>query len=315
MRRAVWSSMLALALVACDDVGDSSAVPSRGAPGAVEGGDATVAAGSAGAAVDAGGSDATFAEGGAAPDAEAVEAGAEDVDAPDATVPDATISDASPADGGGPDAGALDANRPDTNAPDTGPLDAGGADTAAPEAGGDASIAQPCTTSATGCVACTGNASGLCSSTEAAFVAHDIAAGHAATTDCYSCLVQSGCLDDTQFGDHGHECDDLTGTFDQGPKAGTLASSLCLDALRCVLATSCSSSDISISYCGPNNAGNACQTAASPDGACYGPEIDGLGVTDNATVLKDYTDTNRPAGMANQIFSCAESNGCAACLR
>jgi hypothetical protein len=200
------------------------------------------------------------------------------------------------------------------------PADSGPADTGAPDTGtdtgpADAGPAGPCTSAGqTNCIRCSGNSNGVCSPTEALFVQHDIAAGHAATTDCYSCLLNAGCLDDTQFGDTNHECGDLTGKFDAGAQAGQPDSTLCMNAVSCVLQTSCSSSDISICYCGPTNAGNACQTAANPNGACYTQEINGLGVSDNATVLKDYTDTTRPAGMANQIFSCAESNSCSACL-
>ncbi|HEY2509783.1 MAG TPA: hypothetical protein VGI39_02975 [Polyangiaceae bacterium] len=169
----------------------------------------------------------------------------------------------------------------------------------------------PCTAAGqTGCIPCSGNASGLCSATQALLIQHDIAAGHATTTDCYSCLLNAGCIDDTQFSDTGHECDDLAGSF-----GGASSSSLCLSTLGCVLGSSCASSDISVCYCGAGNAGTACQTAASPNGACFTAEVTGLGVSDNASVLKDLTDTTRPSGMANQIFACAESYGCAACLQ
>lgn len=198
-----------------------------------------------------------------------------------------TVSCVAPADAGTPDTGA-----PDTGAPDAGPP-------------------VPCTTAGqTGCVPCSGNASGLCSATEALLVQHDIAAGHAATTDCYSCLLNAGCIDDTQFSDTGHECDDLSGTF-----GSASSSSECLSTVSCVLGSSCASSDVSICYCGAANAGSACQTAASPNGACVAQEVTGLGVSDNASVLKDYIDTTRPSGMANQLFACAKSFSCAACLQ
>jgi hypothetical protein len=171
----------------------------------------------------------------------------------------------------------------------------------------------PCTTPGqTGCVACSGNASGACSATEAALVQHDIAAGHAATTDCYSCMLNAGCIDDTSFGDSGHECEDLAGTF--GPN-GKTSSSLCAATVQCVFQTSCQGNDVSDCFCGIGVSSAACQTIATPTGPCYAQEVEGLGFSDDTHVLQDYTDTSRPAGMANQLFACAKSNDCAACLR
>jgi hypothetical protein len=160
-------------------------------------------------------------------------------------------------------------------------------------------------------VKCQGNANGVCSATEAAFLQKDIAAGHATTQDCYSCLWNNSCLNDTQFNDTNHECDDLTGTF------GTAGSSsaACAATLSCIVSTGCANNDVQDCFCGADNPGNSCQTAANPDGACKTQEIAGLGVSDGPTVLKDLTDTTRPAGMANQIFSCAKTNSCAACLK
>jgi hypothetical protein len=70
-------------------------------------------------------------------------------------------------------------------------------------------------------------------------------------------------------------------------------------------------------YCG-THAGSACASAgASVDGACVSSEVTGLGfpVADNTDILKNFTDVTRPAGRANQIFTCAISNSCAACLQ
>jgi hypothetical protein len=170
----------------------------------------------------------------------------------------------------------------------------------------------PCTTAGqTGCVACSGNAGGACSATEAAFVQHDIAAGHAATTDCYSCMLNAGCIDDTVFGDTGHECEDLSGTF--GPN-GKTSSSLCAATVQCVFQTSCETNDIAECFCGIGVSSAACQTIATPTGPCYAQEVEGLGFSDDTHVLQNYADQSRPAGMANQLFACAKSNNCNACL-
>ena len=319
MTSSVRTAAVGLALLAvfgCNDVGDSSAVPGPTA-GSDASGDATLR-------IDAGqgdddasappGPDATTSvdanlpptsgDGGSTPPADAGSVGI------DGSMVDGGASDASPLDSGDgspPSDGAA----PDA-ATDSGASEAGASD-AATNADADAGLV-PCTVAGqTDCFPCSGNANGLCTATEALFVAHDIAHGRTDpkdTTGCYACLVQNGCLDDTQFGDKQHECGDLSGNFGSaGP-----AASLCLTTLQCVLSTSCSSTDVSLCFCGADNPGNACQTAAHPDGACRAQEVAGLGVTDNPTVLKDYTDTTRPSGMANQIFACAEVNTCAACL-
>jgi hypothetical protein len=197
-------------------------------------------------------------------------------------------------------------------APDAGPDT--GVDAASPDSAPPAPV--PCTAAGqTGCVACSGNADGVCTPTEARFVQHDIDAGHAATTDCYSCMVNAGCIDDTLFGDTHHECGDLTGAFNAGPRAGAPSADLCLATVDCVLASSCQSGDIADCYCGIGASGSQCQTLATPAGPCVGAETDGLGLTSNTQVLQSLTDTTRPSGMANQLFACAQSNGCAACTR
>jgi hypothetical protein len=171
----------------------------------------------------------------------------------------------------------------------------------------------PCTKAGqTGCIACSGNAGGLCSATEALFVQHDIDAGHAATTDCYACMLNAGCIDDTTFSDTGHECEDLAGTF--GPN-GKAASALCAATIQCVFTTSCQANDVGDCFCGIGVSSATCQTSATPTGPCYAQEVEGLGFSDTTHVLQDYTDTSRPAGMANQLFGCAKSNNCAACLK
>jgi hypothetical protein len=195
----------------------------------------------------------------------------------------------------------------DAGAPDSGTVvdgDAGSADTTP--------ALVPCTSAGqTGCIACSGNTGGVCSPTEALLVQKDIAAGNAATTPCYSCVLNAGCIDDTAFGDHGIECGDLTGTFGS---SGSASSNLCLSTLQCILTTSCAASSVSGCYCG-SSVGPNCVSAPSPDGACYTQEVTGLGLTTNQDVLKNFTNFTLPSGMANQFAQCALSNGCGACLQ
>jgi hypothetical protein len=170
----------------------------------------------------------------------------------------------------------------------------------------------PCTTPGqTGCVACSGNAGGTCTADEALLVQKDIAAGNAATTPCYTCALNAGCIDDTTFGDHGFECGDLSGTFGS---TGIASSTLCMNTLQCILGTGCASSAAAGCYCG-SSVGPSCVSAASPNGACLNQEVQGLGFTSNQDVLKNYTNTTTPSGVANQFAQCALSNSCAACLK
>jgi hypothetical protein len=223
-------------------------------------------------------------------------------------------------DAGAPDSGtAADSSAADTSVA----ADTGTPDTGAPDVGTPA--LAPCTTAGqTGCVPCAGNATGLCTVTEAAFVQHDITAGHATAaggdspTGCYSCLFNSGCLDDSVFGDTGHECGDLPAVDFGGGTA--LDSAVCLTTLSCILSTSCDGtpSGVSICYCGAANAGSACAAAgAGVNGACVTQEVAGLGfpIADNTDILKNFTNTALPSGQANQIFQCAISNACQACLQ
>jgi hypothetical protein len=213
-------------------------------------------------------------------------------------------------------AAAVDAGAPDTGS-DASVSDAGPAsDGSVADAGSDAApTLVPCTAAGqTGCVACSGNSTGVCSPTEAQIVQHDIARGAASTTPCYSCLLQAGCIDDTSFGDTNHECGDLAGTFDAGPQSGTTSSTLCLNTVSCIFGSSCSSSSVSTCYCG-SSTGSACQNATTTDGACVTQEVAGLGLTTSQSILQNFTDTTRPSGMANQLFQCAVSSNCAACLQ
>jgi hypothetical protein len=201
----------------------------------------------------------------------------------------------------------------------------GTADAGTDGAGGPAGDFSPCTAAGqTSCVPCTGNASGVCTPTEAAFVAHDIAAARATPSGfapgaCYTCLIDAGCIDDTVFADTNLECGDLSGTLDAGAGAGTAGSALCLDTIACVLATSCATSSDLHCFCGTAKEDGACQGNPAPgpvDGACAASVADGLGVpqTDGTDVARDLTNAALPAGRAMNIFACARAGGCTACL-
>jgi hypothetical protein len=237
---------------------------------------------------------------------------------------DDTVTFAVQFDPGAVDAGAVDTGAPDTGtAADTSVADTSVADTSVADTSTPPDVSTtpvPCTTTATGCVPCSGNTSGLCSPTEAAFVAHDISEGNATLAGgdgpngCYSCLLNAGCLNDNVFGDSGNECGDLTGA------AGSTADpSLCISTLSCVLSTSCASGDsVSNCYCGPTHAGSACAAAgATVNGACVTQEVAGLGfpIADNTDILKNFDDKTRSSGLANEIFQCAISNACQTCLQ
>ncbi len=177
----------------------------------------------------------------------------------------------------------------------------------------------PCTTGTTGCVACNGNNSGLCTPTEAALVAHDIAKGIATApgpdpaNSCYACLFDSGCIDDAVFADTGHECEDplITGTAAE-----------CESVISCIFGSSCASSQVATCYCGTATNGNGGTCLGNPapgpiNGACSSVIAAGLGfpVTDGTDNMTNLDDTTRAAGKADQIFTCALVNACTACLQ
>jgi hypothetical protein len=179
---------------------------------------------------------------------------------------------------------------------------------------------EACTQNLDGCVECVGNLNGLCSKTEAAFVNHDIAKGIATKPgadpvgSCYDCLWNNGCLDDTVFGDTGYECDDT------GLTTGTALE--CHQVVNCILGSSCAQSDVATCYCGTGDPNTTCwgDPAAVVNGACHPQIARGNGFT--AFAYKDGTDnithiydTDRAAGRADQIFACALTNACTACLQ
>jgi hypothetical protein len=192
--------------------------------------------------------------------------------------------------------------------------------------GGGAVLLAACTTSTAACVQCQGNASGLCSPTEAVIVNFDIAQnvavapGPAPAASCYNCLLQAGCIDDTIFPDSGHECGDLTGSFTAGDGNTGTASSLCLATVQCVIGSACAETNGGLDncYCGAGGGSpSACPgNGAATNGVCKTQETNGFlaAPTDATNTLKNFTDTTEPSGLANQIFICAQASSCTQCL-
>jgi hypothetical protein len=175
----------------------------------------------------------------------------------------------------------------------------------------------PCTTAGQlNCVKCQGNSTGLCSPTEAIFVQHDItkhvatAPGNDPTGSCYACAYSADCINNTQFGDTGKECEDPIQTF------GTAAE--CQSVISCILTSDCSASAVAPCYCGTLGLATTCQgtSGVAVNGACDTQIAAGLGFplgdgTDNTAKLEN---TAYAAGRADQIFQCAVvANGCTAC--
>jgi hypothetical protein len=210
------------------------------------------------------------------------------------------------------------------------PVDAGGAvdagtDTGAPDSGVDSGpvVLLPCTTAGqTNCVQCQGNSNNLCSPTEALLVQQDInkglatAAGPDPTAGCYTCLFNAGGVDDTVFGDTGHECGDIAAASSQ---------TQCTSTLSCILGSSCTwsgsigASAVSSCYCGTAPVSGTCANVGSTNaanGACDTQEATGLGFASNdgLDILKNFTSTTLASGVANNIFQTAISNNCGQCL-
>jgi hypothetical protein len=214
---------------------------------------------------------------------------------------------------------------------------------ATPVCQGGVCISQPPTACTTAPCASTGpnsvqcpnspTSDGVCTPTEAAIVAKDIAAGNltggqlnpfvsaANNGSCYSCLNTKACLDDNAM-DTGNECADSPTT------AG--GSAACLATLSCIIAQDCqgpggiagtsdttSQENVNLCYCGGNNPGSACSaTGVVPDGLCDSQEAAGLGfpVSDNTDILLNFGSKTLPSGIANHLFQCAASNKCTICL-
>ncbi len=349
MLRSLGISTLALAMgvaaTACSDVGDSSAVPSTGGDSTMEGGsiDATAADDSeTGVSTDAtndGGSaaDALLRDAGTVDSATTV-TGAEDAGVTGPGTPDAGGSAMGMPDAGAKEAGAAadagDAGTLGVDAADAGMTTEGGGPTSGPDAGDAGAVdsgqggtegggggLRPCTVAGDmNCVQCQYNdtaprADGTCTPTEATIVQYDIDQGHSPTSGasgpdtCYGCLAYNGCLDDTEFADMGHECEDslLTGTASE-----------CEATLSCILGSACASASVSVCYCGTAGLLTTCQgnPAAGPiNGACASAIAAGLGfsVADGTDNTAQLTSTTFAAGKAVQIFQCAITNACTAC--
>jgi hypothetical protein len=231
-----------------------------------------------------------------------------------------------------------DRELPDVAAPIDATLDAGQQD-------GDAGPSLvPCTTAGqTHCVSCQGNSAdggigGLCTPTEALFVELDIARGSVtdagselydpnnpgvpAASGCYGCLYNNGCIDDTTFGDMDKECGDLPGgDFASGDGTTDAYSALCLATLQCILGSGCALTNGGSDNCycgsGGGSPGQCLKSGPATNGVCKGPETDGFKFTpnDSTDILKNYSDNAEPSGVANQIFVCANGEGCLQCLQ
>ncbi|HEX4445512.1 MAG TPA: hypothetical protein VH044_02200 [Polyangiaceae bacterium] len=369
-------ALLAACATGCSDVGDNTSSPGLPeaslSPDGTAGDDVSSGDDAAAEASTGGGNDATIesstpvtGDDGASPtEAGEPEAGESETGAPeasteDASVPEAAAPEAGPVEAGAPEAGTPEAGAPEAGVPEAGTpdaaiVDASGPDSTVEEAGTpDAAVesgsdggtptactAAPCATGGANSVQCAHSptSDGVCTPTEALFVAHDIAAGNIGTDgqvkpyvsstqtgSCYACLNQNACLDDDQQ-DVDEECSDSPDLT--GGAAGS-GNTLCLTALTCILRTDCqgpggiagtsamaSQENVQLCYCGGNNAGSLCSTAgAATNGLCVNEEAAGFGFayTDNKDILADYGDQLLPTGLANALFQCAAANHCALC--
>ncbi len=339
---ALWLAALAtsFALHACSDVGDSSAI-SAGETGEDAGPGPTEDAaeglgeaspendGGASADLDAGGGDANARPTG---DAGTVTGNDDAGNIEDSSSEDVIVvvvdagADATIVDSGLPDTGSTVDAGVDAGFDSSVGVDAGQKVDAGVDAGHGQNALAPCTTAGqANCVQCqynngaegtAPNASQLCTPTEAALVQHDITTGQATAagpdpdSSCYACAALSGCLDDSEFNDQGHECEDL---------AGASKASECEATLACVLSTGCGVATISTCYCGTAPVSGTCAAAGASNaanGQCKAAEATGLGFASNdgLDILKNFTSTTLPSGVANNILQCAASNNCTTCL-
>jgi hypothetical protein len=230
------------------------------------------------------------------------ESGATDTKPEDGAVD--VAAETGPADTGTQDTGAQDAAAQDTGTPDTGTPDTG-------SDSGSSILNAHCKTN---------NSGAPCTPTELLLIEHDTnpdgtAKGSDPPYACYDCMVNAGCMDDTNFvTDVNHECGD---TGPMGISAPTLsgdpASAVCLNVVTCILANKCANDHGSgTCYCGTALA-SACTMPGAPNGACLAQEQDGTNSMDPPTVNNRFTNIAYAAGMANTLFSCAASNTCTSC--
>jgi hypothetical protein len=289
-------AVLAVAAVACTDVGDDNSTSpldaggtdqtttSNDAPSSNEDGNNNVPGDATVPAHDSGGSSL-------------------DASAGDSTLDSGTSEDSDA------DAGTLDATT-DVSVADTGTHDTGAAEASAPDANVAALDAH--------CAAHNGGAP--CTATELLLIEHDTnfdgtGKGSGSAFGCYDCVVMAGCIDDKDFSsDINHECGDTgDGGITQPTLSGGDATASCLALVSCVFANGCMDQlGSGKCYCGTAMGAN-CTVPGDPNGNCINQETDGLDSTDPPTVNNRFTSIAYAGGMANALFACAASNTCTAC--
>jgi hypothetical protein len=184
------------------------------------------------------------------------------------------------------------------------------------------STSSSSSTPATSNVHCAVHNSGRpCTPTELLFIEKDTnpntgaPLGSGVAFGCYDCLVNAGCLDDTDFPqDIDHECGDIGCGINQPTLSGDSPSASCLAVVSCALGGNCATALGSGNcYCG-TAFGSNCISTGAPNGPCLAQEQDGLDSTVPLTINERFTTTAFAGGMANAIFSCAGTNGCTQCF-
>jgi hypothetical protein len=155
---------------------------------------------------------------------------------------------------------------------------------------------------------------------------------------CTNCMMLNDCLDSPADNKTTKECGDLTGAGTLANGTATTQTQLCLDTLACTLGQSPDVANSPVAPTTPGQAftGTTCATGAIPQvcfcgstpqsqcgnlaqgtGACEAVEAEGLEIADtNApAVLKAYGTLTLGSGLANQMYSCAGTNGCTTCLQ
>jgi hypothetical protein len=192
--------------------------------------------------------------------------------------------------------------------------------------------AAPC---AANQVTCGNNANGVCTPTEAPFVQLDLnsgavsAAGDATladpTTACFACLNNFGCVDNALAHVANKECEDFGATTYANATATVPAAATCDAVISCITGSAgaaCASSGngINFCYCGTGGGPSSqCQgaNASAVNGNCINQEVAGFpyAKTDASDILSHYGTNADPSGRANNVFACAVSNSCSACLQ
>ena len=236
-------------------------------------------------------------------------------------------------DSGAPDTGVAETGAPDTGVAETGVVEAG-PDAVADSAPPPALHPRIAATDTVNSVNCDGNASGICTPTEAVLVQIDINKGTITTpgnsesgsAGCYESLWNAGIIDDTVFGDTGKECGDHAGNFtgaDGGAATDTFAN-LCVATLTCEIlgagaGCALTNGGVDNCYCGSGGGSpSLCSSAGSAtNGLCKTAETNGLKFdpNDSLDILKNFTDTSEPSGVANNIIAGAAGNSFTQCLQ